>query len=70
MYMKSKYPIKMKQNGNQVMVARQIYLEPELWDLMNRLAGAIPESRSTYIRKCLKSLHMERSGIEGINWDE
>ena len=62
--------VKMAKTGNQVMVPRIIYLEPELWDILDRLAKSKNLTRSTYIRAVLKKQHYQCNKITGINWTE
>jgi len=69
--MKSKYPIRIKPNGNQIMVSRQDFREPELHDLLSRLGIKHGLSRSTVARIIIKKyLKINFSKIEGIDWKE
>jgi len=68
--MKTKKELKTQKNGLPVMIPRIVYMEPELWQLCDRIASSKNETRSTYIRKLIKEAHLTCHKIEGINWDE
>jgi len=59
-----------KRHGKPVMVARIVYMEPELWDMLDRMARARGITRSTYTRAAIKKLHAKNSKIDGIDWSE
>lgn len=59
-----------KRDGSgQRMVARLVYMEPELWDLMQRKGDAVGVSRSTAVRCSVKFSHNINT-IHGIDWSE
>ena len=59
-----------KENGFQRKVARLVYMEPELWNLIERTA-AVGDSRSDHTRKIIKShFVMKCKKIENIEWSE
>jgi len=69
--MKSKYPIRIKISGNQIMVPRQDFREPELHDLLSRLGIKHGLSRSTVARIIIKKyLKTDFFKITGIDWTE
>ena len=69
--MKSKYPIRSKVDGNQVMVPRQDYREPGLHDLLSKLGNDHGLSRSTMARIIIKK-YLKDSFLRtvGIDWNE
>ena len=68
--MRTKKELKKKADGSPVMVPRIVYMEPELWQLCDRMAHSTNETRSTYIRKLIKEAHLTCQKNEGINWGE
>lgn len=52
------------------MIAKLVYLEPELWNLLNRKAKDVNKTRSTFIRLTIKRLYPDLHKISGINWNE
>jgi hypothetical protein len=61
--------VKISRAGDQAKVGRLIYLEPALWDMMERLGKMANKTRSTFIRCELKD-HRYLPKIEGIDWSE
>ena len=68
--MRSKYPVKLKDNGCQVKVPRIVYLEPDLWDLLERVGKLSGRTRSEQIGHDLKHAHRVARGIAEIDWTE
>ena len=54
------------------MIARLIYMEPELWNIFERLGKLCKpkKTRSTYIRCELKDANRSLNKISGIDWLE
>jgi hypothetical protein len=59
-----------KRDGKQRMVARLVFMEPELWNRCEELGKLAGETRSTYVRKLVKTSLKRCSKIEGIDWSE
>ena len=59
-----------KRRVDNPMTARLIYLEPELWRVLDRIAQSKGKTRSTLIRIILKTYYKNLSKIEAINWNE
>lgn len=62
---------KTKPDGNQVMIPRLVYMEPELWKLLQRRGRAQNRTRSTETRITIKNaLRPLCKNIKQIEWGE
>jgi hypothetical protein len=68
--MQSKYAVKLKENGCQVKVPRIVYLEPDLFDLLERKGKLAGRTRSEQIGHDLKQVHRGARGLATIDWTE